>query len=246
MAKNPKLNEIIAIEKGEKNRATALITELYQSLGRSGDLTGLQRRYTPLNEDGEKLPDEAQVVKVRVNGVLTGIRQAMTRLIDISLTKDAANATAAADIVIGETVIAQAVPVTTLLFLEHQLTNLQTIANHIPVLPAGDVWTLDAGTGLYVSQPTETRRTAKLPYVLTKAEATPQHPAQTEILYRDDPVGTWVTTKYSGCMTDADRVTLAQRVAELLNAVKQARERANSVEAPRREIAKALFDYLGI
>ena len=55
--------------------------------------------------------------------MLAEVAGILTRLFDVTLTKDTANCTARADVKIGDSVLLPAVPVTYLLFLEKQLTD---------------------------------------------------------------------------------------------------------------------------
>jgi alkanesulfonate monooxygenase SsuD/methylene tetrahydromethanopterin reductase-like flavin-dependent oxidoreductase (luciferase family) len=90
----------------------------------------------------------------------------------------------------------------------------------------------------------QTLRTKKVPRNHVKAAATDKHPAQVEVYYEDITVGTWRTTKFSGALL-AKRVNeLAARVKTLQEAVKFARETANSSEAKEVKTGEAIFNYI--
>src|SRR5688572_2648958 len=108
---------------------------------------------------------------------MSEVRQALTRLFDVILTKDVANGVAKADIVVDGTSIATDVPVTYLLFMEKQLTDLHTFVTKLPVLDAAESWAFDEATDAYATPPTQTTRSKKVPRNHVKAEATEKHPA---------------------------------------------------------------------
>jgi hypothetical protein len=62
--------------------------------------------------------------------------------------------------------------------------------------------------------------------------------------YEDTLVGYWSTTKFSGAMAMADREAMLNRVRVLQEAVKTARESANSHEAKVRSTSDALLGFI--
>ena len=240
----PKLNQIIAIEKGLKNQQNQLITEAYHQIQKPALISGIARTYRPRDDEGEKLPSESTQVQVRIEDLLTKTTDAWTKLIDVTATKDAANCVATADVVVdGKTVLSK-VPVTTLLFFEKQLVDLHTFIKKLPTLDPAESWTNDAAHDCWATQASETTRTKKIPRNHVKAEATPQHPAQVEVYMEDVIVGRWTTTKYSGALPAARVAELLERVEKLQRAVKFAREEANVIECPNVRAGEKIFDYL--
>jgi hypothetical protein len=240
----PKLNQIIAIEKGVKNQTFQELTEVHHALMRTNQLSGISRSYTPKDEEGEQLPPESTRVQVRAEEAIERMVATMTKLFDITATKDTANCHAKADVVVDGNVLLSDVPATYLLFLEKQLVDIHTFVSKLPVLDAAENWVRDNNADSWATEPTQTLRTKKIPRNHVKAEATAHHPAQVEVYYEDVTVGTWRTVKFSGALP-AKRVNeLAQRVKTLQEAVKFARETANSVEAKEVKVGEALFGYL--
>lgn len=225
-----KLNQVIAIEKGVKSRVTAEITELHKSSQKPTLFNGFSKTYTKNADDGEDFPAERQRVQFSVSDVLSKVTRAGTELMDITASKDWTNCVARADVTVdGSVVIAQA-PVSFLLFLEKQLTDMRTFVDKLPVLDEAETWMKDPNSGLFRTDPISTHKTKKVPKVVVKYPATPEHPAQTELLQEDVIVGHWGTTKHSGAMPKPDRDAMALRVEKLLKAVKTAREAANMEE----------------
>jgi hypothetical protein len=95
-----------------------------------------------------------------------------------------------------------------------------------------------------VTEAVQTVRTKKIPRNHVKAEATEHHPAQVEVYYEDVPVGYWRTVKFSGAMPARRVNEILERVEKLQQAVKFAREEANSVEIEDQRIGETVFYYL--
>lgn len=239
-----KLNQIIAIEKGVKSKALRGITDLYHEAQKVQLFSGISRTYRPKNDDGDQLPPESTLVQLRADAILGKMSADLTRLFDVTLTKDLANTEAMSDIVVGGETLATSVPVTYLMFLEKQLTDVRTFISKLPTLDPAMQWHWDSAVGAYATDPAETFRSKKVPRVLVKAAATDKHPAQVDVWQEDVVDGYWSTTKFSGALP-ADRVeTLLDRVDALINAVKFAREQANSITIRDHNIGDDLFSYL--
>ena len=240
----PRLNQIIAIEKGVKSKAFQTITETHHKLQKQPLLAGISRTYRPKEEDGEQLPPEATRVQVSVWETIAEVRKSLVELFDVTATKEWANSKATANVEVDGRTLLTDVPVTYLLFLEKQLTDLHTFVKKLPTLDPADTWEYDQNVGFYATQPVETVRTKKVPRVLVKAEATEKHPAQTEVYYEDVPVGYWRTVKFSGALPAARVGELLRRIELLQQAVKVAREEANNVDVTQEKPGDRVFAYL--
>ncbi|MEM6285204.1 MAG: hypothetical protein AAF787_23630 [Chloroflexota bacterium] len=240
----PKLNQIIAIEKGTKSQSLRDLTDAHQTLQKPSLLSGISRTYRPVDDEGDQLPPESTRVQVKAEEAIERTVSILTELFDITATKDWANGDARADIVVdGRTLVAD-VPVTYLLFLEKQLTDLHTFVKKLPVLDAAEIWRFDESQDAWATDPVQTSKTKRIPRNHVKAEATEHHPAQVEVYYEDIVVGYWQTVKYSGAMPAARVATLLERVRKLQEAVKFAREEANSLEVENQRVGAPIFDYL--
>ncbi|WP_026412893.1 hypothetical protein [Actinomadura oligospora] len=240
----PKLNQIIAVEKGVKSRTQRELTDAYHELQKPALLSGLSRTYRPRDEDGETLPAESTRVQVKAEDALRDVARALTRLFDVTATKDWANRDAVADVVVDGRTLLAAVPVPHLLFLEKQLTDLRTLVDKLPVLDPSESWSYDESQDVWRTAPVETARTKKIPRSHVLYEATKEHPAQVEMYTEDVVVGTWTKVTFSGALP-ARRVNgLRDRVERLQAAVKFAREEANATEVTDRKIGDAVFAYL--
>jgi hypothetical protein len=239
-----KLNQIIAVEKGIKSRSFQELTDAHQAVQKPSLLSGIARTYQPKDEEGEQLPPESTRVQIRSDEVLRDIAVSLTRLFDVTASKDATNCVARADVKLDGEVLIGDVPVTYLLFLEKQLTDLHTFVKKLPVLDNAETWVFNESADCYSTEPVRTIRTRKVPRNHVKAEATEKHPAQVEVYYEDVAVGYWNTVKFSGAMP-AKRVSeLLGRVEKLQQAVKFAREEANGAAVVDRKVGDKVFGYL--
>jgi hypothetical protein len=239
-----RLNQIVAVEKGIKSRSAQELTEAHGALQKPAALSGISRTYRPKDEEGEQLPPESTKVQVKSEEIIARIAEILTRLFDVTATKDWANCVAKATVVVEGQPLLEDVPVSYLLFLEKQLADLHSFVRKLPVLDSAESWEYDASADCWATEPVQTVRTKKIPRNHVKAEATDKHPAQVEVYYEDVVVGYWRTTKFSGALA-AKRVNeLVERVEKLQHAVKFAREEANHTEITQQKTGKKVFDYL--
>lgn len=239
-----KLNQLVAVEQGTKAKAKDAVTSLYHKVQKTALFTGISRTYKPKDDDGDRLPSESTLVQVNVKDVLKGVENSLTRLFDVTLTKEVGNTNAVGDLVIdGETIVSD-LPVTYLLFLEKQLVDIRSFVSKLPTLDSAFRWEYDSNDGVWKNTAVETTRTKKTPRNWVKAEATDKHPAQVEVFYEDLIVGTWTKVDTSGAIPSTRKAELLERVDKLITAVKFAREQANSLEVTDEKVADSIFGYL--
>lgn len=241
-----KLNQVIAIEKGVKSRVYSETTEQDKLCQKPELFNGFSKTYKALDEaNAEKLPPESKRVQFTVDAILKQQAKSLTELFDITAAKDWANTKAVADVKVGDNVVLEKVPVTYLLFLEKQITDLHTAVGRLPELDANSGWTKDTESGLYKTEPTQTHRVkpSKKPIVLY--EATDKHPAQTQLIDVSDIVGHWEKIEHSGAISPTKKAVLVEKIEALIKAVKFAREEANMIEAPDQNVGEKIFSYVG-
>lgn len=239
-----KLNQVIAIEKGTKSRVYSEFSEKYKHLKKPDLFNGVSQTYRTKDADGEHYPPQKKVAQISVPETLKRTEKILTELFDLTASKDYANCHAKADVVVDGEVILKDAPTTYLLFLEKQLKDLKDFVSHLPVLDSSYEWTYDENAGLYKTEPMTSHRTEKVPTPIVKYDATENHPAQTEMYMKDVVVGYWDKVLNSGAIPAPRRQELADRVEKLTNAVKEARETANSADAPPMNVGSPFFKYL--
>jgi len=243
------LAQLLAIEKGIRQHDNAVSSELYKSLQRGTAFQGETRAYRPLTEDGIQQPDARTRITADAADCLAQFRAVRERMIDITLTKDLSNRDATADLTVGGAVIATGVPAVTLLALEKTADDIVAFIQALPVLDATEKWIYDANAGCYRSEePSRTLRTSKetVPLILWAPDdpSTSKHPAQTDKVVKDVPVGEWTITKFSSALPADRKRQLLARAVTFREAVKLAREEANRAQVTDATAGKALFDWL--
>ena len=241
-----KLNQIIAIEKGIKARVHSEVSELYKLVQKPDLFNGFVKQYQKKDEESEDLPPEKKKVVCNTNETLNKLKDSLIELCDITARKEVTNQAASADVVVdGQTILPQ-VPVTYLLFLEKQLTDMRTFIGSLPELSSDEDWQIDPNSNLYKTDAIQTHRTKKVNKPIVLYQATDKHPAQTQLITEDVLVGYWQTVKQSGAAAKPVKQNLLDNVEKLLNAVKEAREAANNID--EKEIGgsfgEAIFKYL--
>ncbi len=239
-----RLHQILAIGRTAQTQADRAITDIHHRTQNATLFEGLSKTYQPVDEDGDRLPPESVPVQMRAEELLAGdLQAAWVRLLDLTLTKDVANTHAKADIKVGDTVIATDVPVTYLLTLQRQLLDLYTVVAKMPVLHSSFTWKLDTD-GNWATEPVETAKTKKTPRVLELSPATKEHPAQVQVFQEDPVVGYWTAVRRSGAMPAARQRELLARITTLQEAVKIAKEEANSAEITDRHVGADIFAFV--
>ena len=239
-----KLNAVIAIEQGTKRKGNEAKSEAYKIAQKPSLFNGFVKKYRTKFEGGESFPDESQKVQVRATELVSGLAKVMNTLFNVEATKDYANTVAKADVVVEGKVLVSGAPTTFLLYLQKELTDLDTFISALPVLPDDDTWQYDATGNLHKTEVTQTIRTKKVQKPLVLYPATDKHPAQTQLITEDETVGFWETIKQSGAMTIDEKKELQRRLQQLSDAVKSAREQANMTEAVDNKAGDALVRFL--
>jgi hypothetical protein len=245
----PKLHEVLAIESSLENQANKVRTELASTFEKKRHLFEEKLvTFTP-NGEGQQPVKEAQSdIQSTVIKELEWITPYLSKALDASYQVAETNTKARANVVLDdETVILSEVPATALLELEKRLVEVQTLVASIPTLDPAKGFSLDDSRGgdIYRAREVTKNRTQKTPKVLVKYEATKEHPAQTELLYVDLPVGTIREQEWSGLVTPATKADMLGRVEQLIRAVRRARSRANDAEVDTAKvIGKKLVNYL--
>lgn len=240
-----KLNQVVAAAAGKKKAFTESTTECYHQIQKASLFDGIEKTYTPKDEmNGDKLPPESKKVQAKVANMISTVTKVMVDMVDVCATQDWANCTAKSDIKINDETLVADVPVTHLLWLNHQLDNLETFITKLPTLDPSENWEQDSSQDLYATKPKETERTKKTTKFVEVVKATEEHPAQVKEVTDDQIVGTWSTIKYSGAVSTKDKNKMLEKVRTLHEAVLKAREEANMKEIESVKIGKKLLDFV--
>ena len=240
-----RLNQAIAVRNEVKARSHGTCTDINRAFQQKGLFDGFVRTFQPKNDTEDTLPGEKQVVQYRAKHAISALRFVKSHLIDLTAQLDTGNTIAKSGVYVDGTEIVPELPVTTLLALEKELEDLRTLVSNIPLLDDAVEWEWDANAELYRAAPEQTRATRKVESALVLYDATDKHPAQTKAIVQDVTIGHWTKVRLSAAMPRPDKEAAITRVNDLIRAVKEAREEANSVTIqPVKGIGDAIFNFV--
>ena len=246
--RKPRLHELIAVKTSLRAQATKTVTDLGNTFEKKRHhFTAKVKSFTPLGENAEAKVEEQLDLQTTVLKELRWVREYIVKAIDASHHVNLGNTEAFADIVLEDgTVIAAHVPAATLLELEGTVEEIRKFCDKIPTLDPAQGFrpAPDRGEGVYVAREVEKTRTSKQNKVIVLYPHTEKHPAQTQLVAEDVPIGTIREQEWSSMMTIADKGAILDRIEHLARAVKKARSRANESEVDTgNKIGAALLDY---
>jgi hypothetical protein len=240
-----KLHELIAVEPELKQKALKTAGEVGAMFEKGSALfTGQVRTYKSADDGGDKLPDETKNLSANVQEQLAKVQKEFGRWIDAVVSKEVSNTLTSADVVLDGNELFSKLPAPALLNLEAKLETLRGVYAAIPTNDLTEAWKLDPSQGVWVSDPAVTNRSKKVQKPLVLYPATPEHPAQTQLITEDVREGSWTTVKTSGMLSPTEKSDMLSRLDDLLMAVKKARQRANEVVAVDVKVAETIFNYI--
>jgi hypothetical protein len=239
------LHAVLAAAKSKRAILQQALTNVSRAFGKTDSFEGVSKTYAPTNEDGTKIAPEIKRVAARVDTLLEDLFKTTAEAWDVVGTQELGNQQAKADLVLNEVVLASNVPVTMLLFMEKQLDwMIDQVLSNIPVLDQARVWNWEAGEGLHKTNPVQSARTEKVKESLVLAAATEKHPAQTQVVDVDKPVGYYSTQFSSSAFTVTNRQQIVERARELKAAVQEARSRANTQQIAPFKSSKIILNHI--
>lgn len=246
MGKN-QLHQLLAVEQDRRGRATEILQETVTLFTKKEEhLDGVVKIYKPIDDKGEPLPPEIKEVVETVAGKIYYASGFIVQAIDAQLSKEETNASgeARAELIVNGTTLG-AFSATSLLALEQHLQKLLGMYRVIPTLDPVKRWGKDGSEkNIYVSEMDTKFRTNKVEEIVVAVPPTKEHPAQVVKLTKDVQVGTWETTCKSGRITPAQKSDLLGRIDSLIDAVKQARSKANEADVKQIKVGKSIIDFI--
>lgn len=246
-----KLHEILAVESDLEAVAKKVIAEgLDTFTKRQQHFFARHQSWEMLDEarKNEAPADDVHFMETTVGKKLEYVENHLIKYYDTLIRKELANQLATADLIVDGQVIAPALPVTFLLGMEKRLVQVRGLYQAIPTLPPGAEWRPadDKGVGVYVvANPEVKAKTEKTIKSKVLVPATDNHPAQIEKWFEDKIIGRSTTITWAGLITPAEKSNLLERLDNLIQAMKQARQRANAqVVNKDLAIGRLLFEYV--
>lgn len=240
------LSQIVAIIKPEKQRRFQELSVLFKNAQKAELYLGESKTYVPKAEDGDPIAPETKTVQLRAVDVLRSLRTNRVPIYDLVLQQDVGNTKAMADVVVDGAIILPAVPATTLLYLEKEVSELIDFVTKMPTRPNDQQWRVDTDSGLAITPPVQTARTKKTEVPLIIVPATDKHPAQAKTTTDDIVVGWYTKIVQSGAISYTEQKQILERLYTLRTAVKTARETANGSTAIdlSRQMGDAIFNFV--
>ena len=244
-----RLHELLAIEKNALSQTNVLIQETLQKFGKEHFFKGWIKRLkmikdSPDNVALEQAASEVREVPTTVFDTLKYVFDVWAKSEDLQYMKNTSNQRAIGELQLGSVTLT--LPVDELMGLENRLLKLRELFHSIPTLDATKTWVPSSvKSDVWQSAYSEvTTKTEKVTTAVVLYEATEKHPAQVKEISRDDVVGTFTTTQYSGAISSIKKADALTRIDSLIEEVKKARMRANCVEVNQEKIGGLLGNYL--
>ncbi len=244
-----KLHEILAVEGDLEGVAKKIVKEATETFTKRTEHFRAGTRVLKMFDENRKQENttEQAPMATTVHKKLGYVAHQVAKFYDVMAAKDFTNTNAKADFVVDGTVMLKDAPATFLLGLENRLKQMRQMYECIPTLNPAQEWELDPtkGDGVYkdvhgdIRQKTEKQVMSKI-----VAEATTQHKAQVETWNADIPVGEVKVEAWSSALTPHEKSNILERLDNLIQAAKKARQRANCALVEKVEIGEAIFTYL--
>lgn len=243
-----KLHELLAVEGNLKGQAEKVRGDLAQTFEKKRHLFSKKIvTFKPDEEGAAAVTEEQSDLQSDVRKELEWIAGIWAQALDVSAQVAEANTKARADVTLDDgTFLFRQLPATALLELEKRVSEVQGLVAAIPTLDPAKGFRIDPdeGKNIYRARDDVKHRTKKAQRALVLYPATPEHPAQTQLITEDVPMGTIVSQEWSGLITPSEKADMLERVETVRRAVKSARARANEVEIVPVSIGKDLFNFV--
>lgn len=246
-----KLHEVLAVMTDLETTAKSIREEAIVTFTKKPThFTGYHKTLKMFDEVRKAEEEGAEAHKALVTTVknkLDYMKSSQVKYLDALWQQESTNQKATADLVVGDTVLIKDAPAVFLLALESRLKAIRAVFAAIPTLDPGVEWELDPSQGddIYKSvHPETSQKQEKQIRHQVLVQPTEHHPAQIEKWFENVVVGIYSTIKLNGTISPGLKSAYLKRIDNLIQATKQARQRANSTQVEKKHAAKALFDYI--
>lgn len=243
-----KLHELLAVRDSAKGQAEKCRSDLMTTFDKKRHLFGEKLVTFRSSEEGKPpVVEEQLALNTTVPQELRWLAGIWGNYIDVAYQIAESNQGAYADVVLEDgTTLMEHVPVTALMELEKRAAEIHQLVSAVPTLDPSRGFAPDAdrGAGVYRARDVEKTRTRKVQRPLVLYHATPEHPAQTQVISEDVPAGTVLEQEWSGLITPSQKAEMLDRAEKLRRAFKAAQGRANGTEAATARVAGRIFDYV--
>lgn len=243
------MHELLSVYDDQKGQATKTRTELAATFTNKPHLFRKKvQTFRPLAENAKDVVEIQADIQSSLSTEITWVGEFLARAMDSGYQIDLGNTHAKADLIVDGVALATNIPATFLLQLEKHLVNVRDLAITMPTLDPAQGFTLDssAGKGIWKAREVIKNRTQKQKKVLQLSPSTDKHPAQVQAYEEDVVIGNILEQEWSALTTPAIKSQVIANCDKLIQATKQARSRANSVEltVEKQNIGKSLLDFI--
>jgi len=244
-----RLFEVLVIEGQLKGQAQATRTDLKATFEKKRHLFEEKlTTFQPVEEGAAGVIEAQSSIQSTIAQELHWLAGVWTKALDVAYQVAEGNTIARADVVLDDgTVLLAGVAATALLELDKRASEIQEIVSAVPTLDPAKGFQPDAdrGRNIFRARDVKKTRTRKVQEPLVLYPATPEHPAQTQLVSVDRPAGQITEQEWSALITPATKSLMLERAEELRRAVKAALHRANAVVLTSEPTCgKVIFDYV--
>lgn len=243
----PKLHELLAVSASVSNQLSKVTGDLSHTFEKKKHLFEAKTvTYIPKEEGAPTVTEEQSTLQSSVMAELQWIAGHFAKAIDVAHQINVGNRGASGTIILREGLTIGPLPATTLLELEKRLLAFQQIIQAVPTLDPAKSFSPapDIGRDVYRAREDVKTRTKKTQRGIVLYPATAEHPAQTQLISEDVPVGELRVVEYSAMLTPTHKANLLERVEEVIRAVKTARSRANEEMVEPELIGSRLLNFV--
>lgn len=245
-----KLHQLLAVVSSLKGQATSTAADLKNTFDKKRNHFTEQIVTVKSRKDGVPDVEESRLsLQTTVRKEIEWISEKLEKAFDVAYQIDIANTYAEADVLLEDgTVILRGIPATSLLQIEHNLSEVQDLVKAIPTLDPVRGYELDTNNrpGIYKARDVHKTRTEKVFEYVIMVPPTDKHPAQVKETTKDVIVGDIIGQEWSSLITVAEKGDMLDRVENLMRAVKKARSVANDAEIVTADykIGQTLLNYV--
>lgn len=244
-----RLFELLVVEGQLKAQAQACRSDLRATFEKKRHLFEEKRKtFSSVEEGVPPVVEEQSDIQSGVMRELRWMAEIWSKTMDTSFAIAHGNRVAQADVVLDDgTVLLIDVPATALLELEKRAGELMELLLAVPTLDPAKGFREDPekGQGVYKAREVTKARTQKVQQALVLYPATPEHPAQTQLVSLDHKIGTIIEQEWSSLISPAEKATLISRCEEMRRAFKAALHRANAVQLAGEPVCAAkVFSFV--
>ncbi len=243
-----KLHQLLAVEPDKEGKYKRVCDESKKVFGKAAMFTG-SHRTLHMFEDGVDAtdPDTHQSMTTTVRERMGYTGESISDYFDALYQKEATNQKAKADLVVDGTVIAKEVPATFLLALESRLKYVRGVYETMPTLQAGIEWVPSdtMGAGIWeMKHPEEKLKTKMTVQHEVLVPPTKEHRAEIEKWEEQIPIGKFVKRVWCSMLTSPEKQEILARIDKLIQATKQARQKANAEEVVGGNVGRSIIDFI--